>query len=312
MQKVKTFIKYPDDLDLSKFVPDSHYELYSVLIHEGFSLNSGHYYSYVKANSKWYCMNDSSVLSTNESTVLRQNPYILFYKKKKSNFKNFNDKIININSDNHYVNGLDKIDENGKPERKSSITSINSYKNLINLNGFTNHNKEQIVNKSNNIADLSLTLNEVGSENIAQKEEINVKITNIIENKIKKPFIKIQHIKNKVDKMIPNKKLTIVNDNKIISATKNEKHNHLNQPTSLIFNGKNISNWDDSDDDKLEKQKEFISKSADFMKPKINYKDKYDIEYDKGKLKKVKEKKIKEKERNQFQRFQKKFYSEKK
>lgn len=38
------------------------YRLYAVLVHSGFSCNSGHYYCYVKApNSAWYEMNDSRV-----------------------------------------------------------------------------------------------------------------------------------------------------------------------------------------------------------------------------------------------------------
>lgn len=38
------------------------YQLYGVLVHSGFSCNSGHYYCYVKApNQTWYCMNDSHV-----------------------------------------------------------------------------------------------------------------------------------------------------------------------------------------------------------------------------------------------------------
>ena len=45
MRKVKSFVRYPSELSLDNFIPDSQYELYSVLIHEGFSLNSGHYIS---------------------------------------------------------------------------------------------------------------------------------------------------------------------------------------------------------------------------------------------------------------------------
>ena len=38
------------------------YKLYAVLVHSGFSCNSGHYYCYVKAaNGIWYEMNDSRV-----------------------------------------------------------------------------------------------------------------------------------------------------------------------------------------------------------------------------------------------------------
>jgi len=58
------------------------YNLISVLIHEGFSTNSGHYYCYVKnSNDLWYCMNDSSVCQVSLNQVRKQSPYLLFYEK---------------------------------------------------------------------------------------------------------------------------------------------------------------------------------------------------------------------------------------
>eukprot|EP00340_Litonotus_pictus_P002713 CAMPEP_0170527626 /NCGR_PEP_ID=MMETSP0209-20121228/13092_1 /TAXON_ID=665100 ORGANISM="Litonotus pictus, Strain P1" /NCGR_SAMPLE_ID=MMETSP0209 /ASSEMBLY_ACC=CAM_ASM_000301 /LENGTH=287 /DNA_ID=CAMNT_0010818275 /DNA_START=133 /DNA_END=996 /DNA_ORIENTATION=+ len=122
------------------------------------------------------------------------------------------------------------------------------------------------------------------------------------------------------------------------------KSNHIESRSSSLFNGKRISTWEDDSDIEetnnkgthfinsnsgsnhiapsstcassntskpslLEVQNKFIERnSSDFSKPKINYKDKYDIDYDAGKLKKIKKKKEVTKDRNPFQRFQKKFY----
>lgn len=56
------------------------YDLIGVLVHAGSSMNSGHYYSYVKAqNGFWFEMDDESVTSVSEKTVLRQKAYLLFY-----------------------------------------------------------------------------------------------------------------------------------------------------------------------------------------------------------------------------------------
>ena len=42
--------------------PGEWYRLYAVLVHMGYSSNSGHYFCYVKnSNKTWYCMNDTSV-----------------------------------------------------------------------------------------------------------------------------------------------------------------------------------------------------------------------------------------------------------
>ena len=42
--------------------PPIKYRLYAVLVHSGYSSNSGHYYCYIRAsNGVWYQMNDSIV-----------------------------------------------------------------------------------------------------------------------------------------------------------------------------------------------------------------------------------------------------------
>jgi ubiquitin carboxyl-terminal hydrolase 36/42 len=49
----------PDD---SNMAMEYKYRLYGVLVHEGHSTSSGHYYCYVStSNGAWYCMNDHMV-----------------------------------------------------------------------------------------------------------------------------------------------------------------------------------------------------------------------------------------------------------
>lgn len=90
-KKIKKYISYESSLDLSNLVSDnkreSHkYNLISMVIHEGYSTNSGHYYCYVKnSNGLWYCINDSNVSQVPLSYVLKQNPYLLFYEKEMPN-----------------------------------------------------------------------------------------------------------------------------------------------------------------------------------------------------------------------------------
>lgn len=62
-------LKYEDILDVSKFIDKNinntnksiEYKLYAINECSGSSVNSGHYYSFIKIKEKWYKFNDSSV-----------------------------------------------------------------------------------------------------------------------------------------------------------------------------------------------------------------------------------------------------------
>jgi len=83
--KISKDVRFDESLDLSPFLSNKSdkpvlYKLYAVLVHSGFSCNSGHYYCYVKAaNGIWYEMNDSRVSQVGLQTVLRAQAYLLFY-----------------------------------------------------------------------------------------------------------------------------------------------------------------------------------------------------------------------------------------
>ncbi|XP_041659693.1 ubiquitin carboxyl-terminal hydrolase 42-like [Cheilinus undulatus] len=85
--KITKGVKYPEYLDLRPFMSQSQgepllYELYAVLVHSGFSCDSGHYYCYIKAsNDQWYRMNDSTVSVRDIKFVLNKQAYVLFYVK---------------------------------------------------------------------------------------------------------------------------------------------------------------------------------------------------------------------------------------
>eukprot|EP00946_MAST-07B_sp_MAST-7B-sp1_P000583 g583.t1 len=60
------------------------YELYGVVVHAGHTIASGHYYAFVRnSNDVWYEMDDSHTRSVSINTVLRQQAYILFYRRVK-------------------------------------------------------------------------------------------------------------------------------------------------------------------------------------------------------------------------------------
>ncbi|XP_051488425.1 ubiquitin carboxyl-terminal hydrolase 42-like, partial [Apus apus] len=83
--KINKAVKYPEYLDLRTYISQSSgepvwYRLYAVLVHRGFSSDSGHYICYIKAgDGHWYKMNDDSVQLSDIETVLSQQAYLLFY-----------------------------------------------------------------------------------------------------------------------------------------------------------------------------------------------------------------------------------------
>lgn len=76
-------VAYPQELDLSQYCGHpTKYKLYAVLVHQGATVHSGHYYAFVQAgNQLWYEMNDSIVTPTSAQRALSNGAaYILFYK----------------------------------------------------------------------------------------------------------------------------------------------------------------------------------------------------------------------------------------
>mmetsp|Transcript_9031 Transcript_9031/g.12985 ORF Transcript_9031/g.12985 Transcript_9031/m.12985 type:complete len:382 (-) Transcript_9031:265-1410(-) len=83
--RLSKFIKYPMRLEIGDFMSRANqskpppYELVGVLVHAGQSCERGHYLAFVKSGDSWYKANDEEVTLVDETVVLRQQAYILFY-----------------------------------------------------------------------------------------------------------------------------------------------------------------------------------------------------------------------------------------
>ncbi|KAG9152745.1 hypothetical protein Leryth_018903 [Lithospermum erythrorhizon] len=90
VEKIDKCVEFPLELDMLPFTGPSKvndeeltYDLYAVVVHIGFSSNSGHYYCFVRLSpGAWYKFDDSKVVRVREEYVLSQEAYILFYAKK--------------------------------------------------------------------------------------------------------------------------------------------------------------------------------------------------------------------------------------
>ncbi|NP_001345851.1 ubiquitin carboxyl-terminal hydrolase 17-like protein B isoform 2 [Mus musculus] len=84
-KKLDRKVSYPEFLDLKPYLSQPTggplpYALYAVLVHEGATCHSGHYFCCVKAgHGKWYKMDDTKVTSCDVTSVLNENAYVLFY-----------------------------------------------------------------------------------------------------------------------------------------------------------------------------------------------------------------------------------------
>lgn len=94
--KINKHIQFDERICLNKFVTHERrsencaYLLSSIIVHQGSTLNSGHYSSYVSDPSdrnstrQWYRMNDSIVSKVSWDDVASQDAYMLFYVKSSS------------------------------------------------------------------------------------------------------------------------------------------------------------------------------------------------------------------------------------
>lgn len=60
------------------------YDLYSIILHSGYSINCGHYYNVSKRDGEWVCFNDSSVSAFDINSIDQREIYMLFYVKNNS------------------------------------------------------------------------------------------------------------------------------------------------------------------------------------------------------------------------------------
>ena len=81
-------LKYSYLLQNSENFKNTKYILFGMSLHEGHSLRSGHYFSVVRRNNKWYQCNDNKIIEL-KPYITEQNGYIFFDKVDKQNiFRN--------------------------------------------------------------------------------------------------------------------------------------------------------------------------------------------------------------------------------
>ncbi|CAH2053718.1 unnamed protein product [Thlaspi arvense] len=112
--KVDKAITFGEILVLSSFMskaskdPQPEYKLFGIIVHAGFSPESGHYYAYVKNSiGKWYRCNDSFVSLSTLQEVLSEKAYILFFSRCSQRPESAKTLVASNGTTSHEANGCE-------------------------------------------------------------------------------------------------------------------------------------------------------------------------------------------------------------
>lgn len=134
-KKLADHVEFPQILDFKQLkhlifeddqqtqLIDPQYELYAVLVHSGPQLGYGHYYALIKSpHGHWYRMNDTEVIPVTIKHVLREQGYIVFYRRKTDNLMKCQlQRIKTQNGNNNNNNNNDKLNMNMNMNNDDSI-----------------------------------------------------------------------------------------------------------------------------------------------------------------------------------------------
>ncbi|KAJ6752023.1 hypothetical protein OIU85_002444 [Salix viminalis] len=132
-------IAFEEVLVLSSFMcktsqdPQPKYNLFGTIVHSGCSLESGHYYAYIKDTiGRWYCCNDSYVTLSTLQEVLSEKAYILFFSRTNQR-PGSTDSAFTSNGDIPVTSKIDRVPSSppvkfgfvGNSGSKSALPSVN-------------------------------------------------------------------------------------------------------------------------------------------------------------------------------------------
>lgn len=121
--KLSIFVDYPvKDLDLTEYIKEQSnisklYDLFAVSNHYG-GMGGGHYVAYAQNyfNKKWYKFDDSHVAEMEESSVVKESGYVLFYRRKD---------VGNLDLEQLYNKQFENYEDSVKKQEKKEEVILN-------------------------------------------------------------------------------------------------------------------------------------------------------------------------------------------
>lgn len=255
--KNNKFIQFGDTMDIQRNVTESEkintkYELYGAIVHTGQTINDGRYMAYVKtSNGIWYCMDNENVTVVSLKRLLEEKPYLLFYNTPKKLERKPKPEIKN-----QPIQKTVEVPEEIKAEEEDDDVII-----------ATQSDSEDEEKK---IEDERL---QKALEESAHKETVKSKNAIIVDYK--------ENMKSKREKLGE-----LIEKEAVDSKSGEVKGSLLAKGPNNQFQN-DVSTWDEDAEQTAEKRNQVLKQ----MKAKRKKVDTYDLDYDRGKVKKVKKKK---------------------
>ncbi|ELP87974.1 hypothetical protein EIN_418530 [Entamoeba invadens IP1] len=293
-RKINGFVKFPSELNMSKYGKDGLFDLYGVIVHLGRTKHGGHYICYIKGpNSGWFQCDDDTVTSVPIKTVLKSEGYMLFYKRS-------NETVL-------------KSDTNKVEKQKDDIDALSALMKMAN-------DKETSVKQQNATKQEQVTINEM--EEIQERHTTRVH-TLIVQ--LKPILSKVEPIKRKPESIAPPlekkrgnesldtnaiekisnstydgftiKKKSLPKEEKQEKSEKNTKKvvkrkKHIDAfdlktiPVGLQFNER-VDAWDDDTNTQRKELRGVVGDVDKEIQSRVTKLDQYDIDLDKPKQRKL-------------------------
>lgn len=251
-------------LDIKRTVTESEvnhvklkYELYAVIVHTGESLHNGHYVSYVKSsNGIWYCMDNENVQQVSVNRLLAEKASMLFYHIVPDPVKREKKEPVKVNVKS--VEEKNEVEIKQEKEIEAEDEGEIMYIKHESDNEEENERAEQL---------------KIALEEASKKETVENKAAIVVSHD--------ENMRSKRDKL----------QNLIEKENEQSKSSQVKQVLLAKISDNqfqdNIGTWDDDIGTTVEPQRKVLLKKLKSKRKKV---DSYDLEYDTGKVKKVKKK----------------------
>ncbi|KAI7879931.1 cysteine proteinase, partial [Lichtheimia hyalospora FSU 10163] len=264
-------IKFQETLDIKRYVTEteretleqSQYQLYGVITHRGASQQGGQYAAFAKSsNGLWHCFDNELVQQVSINRLLEQKAYMLFYTIPRSTQKSDKSKQSTTSS-----KGLKSVKVN--LEEKKPAVKVQQDDDVESDESDVDQQQEESEDEDDKEekAKVQQALDEAAAQPIADsKDAVVIRHNETMESKRDKLD---QLIKREMDQ----------------SSSSQAKELLLSKSTNAQFQG-DVETWDEKDAANEKKRLALIKKT----KTKRKRPDQYDLDYDRGKVKKVKKK----------------------